>query len=103
MISPTRLDHMDSQAPEVHTAGNGQDRVASEAPHPRDPPALALAGAGIYLVAAWIALQGSEALVSGLGLLERVPGLAVLVLILGLSIVVGPRQIAGEQRQWRHV
>lgn len=46
LISPVRLNHMDSRSPGVHTAPNGQGRVASEAPHPRDPPALALAGAG---------------------------------------------------------
>ena len=42
---------------------------------------------GIYLVGAWIAFQGIEALVSGLGLPEWVPGLAVVILIAGLPIV----------------
>ena len=36
---------------------------------------------GIYLVGAWVAFQGIEALVSGLGLPEWVPGLAVVILI----------------------
>ena len=39
---------------------------------------------GIYLVGAWVAFQGIEALVSGLGLPEWVPGFAVVVLIVGL-------------------
>jgi hypothetical protein len=43
---------------------------------------------GIYLVGAWLAFQGIEALVSGLGLPERVPGLAVVLLIVGLPIVL---------------
>ena len=43
---------------------------------------------GIYLFGAWVALQGIEALVSGLGLPERVPGLAVVLLIVGLPIVL---------------
>jgi len=43
---------------------------------------------GIYLVGAWIAFQGIEALVSGLGLPEWVPGFALVVLILGLPIVL---------------
>ena len=43
---------------------------------------------GIYLVGAWVAFQGIEALVSGLGLPERVPGLAVVLLIVGLPIVL---------------
>ena len=38
---------------------------------------------GIYLGGVWIALQGIEALVSGLGLPEWVPGFAVAVLIVG--------------------
>ena len=38
---------------------------------------------GIYLVGAWVAFQGIEALVSGLDLPEWVPGLAVLVMIIG--------------------
>ncbi len=43
---------------------------------------------GIYLVGAWVAFQGIEALVSGLGLPEWVPGLAVVILIAGLPIVL---------------
>jgi TolB-like protein/Tfp pilus assembly protein PilF len=43
---------------------------------------------GIYLVGAWIAFQGIEALVSGLGLPEWVPGFAVVLLIVGLPIVL---------------
>jgi len=43
---------------------------------------------GIYLVGAWVAFQGIEALVSGLGLPEWVPGFALVVLILGLPIVL---------------
>jgi adenylate cyclase len=43
---------------------------------------------GIYLVGAWVAFQGIEALVSGLGLPEWVPGLAVVLLIVGLPIVL---------------
>jgi TolB-like protein/DNA-binding winged helix-turn-helix (wHTH) protein len=43
---------------------------------------------GIYLVGAWVAFQGIEALVSGLGLPEWVPGFAVVILILGLPIVL---------------
>ena len=43
---------------------------------------------GIYLVGAWIAFQGIEALVSGLGLPEWVPGFAVVVMIVGLPIVL---------------
>ena len=38
---------------------------------------------GIYLVGAWVAFQGIEALVSGLGLPEWVPGFAVAVMIIG--------------------
>jgi hypothetical protein len=36
---------------------------------------------GIYLGGAWVNLQGIEVLVSGLGLLDRVPGVAVVLLI----------------------
>ena len=43
---------------------------------------------GIYLGGAWVALQGIEALVSVLGLPEWVPGLAVVILIVGLPIVL---------------
>jgi len=43
---------------------------------------------GIYLVGAWIAFQGIEALVSGLSLPEWVPGLTVAILIAGLPIVL---------------
>jgi TolB-like protein len=43
---------------------------------------------GIYLVGAWVAFQGIEALASGLGLPEWVPGLAVVILIAGLPIVL---------------
>jgi adenylate cyclase len=43
---------------------------------------------GIYLVGAWVAFQGIEALVSGLELPEWVPGLAVVLLIVGLPIVL---------------
>ena len=43
---------------------------------------------GIYLVGAWVAFQGIEALVSGLGLPEWVPGLTVAILIAGLPIVL---------------
>jgi adenylate cyclase len=43
---------------------------------------------GIYLFGAWVAFQGIEALVSGLGLPEWVPGLAVVILIAGLPIVM---------------
>jgi hypothetical protein len=43
---------------------------------------------GIYLVGAWVAFQGVEALVSGLGLPEWVPGFAVVLLIVGLPIVL---------------
>jgi hypothetical protein len=42
---------------------------------------------GIYLVGAWVAFQGIEALVSGLGLPEWVPGLTVAILITGLPNV----------------
>jgi hypothetical protein len=38
---------------------------------------------GIYLVGAWVAFQGIEALASGLGLPEWVPGFAVVVPMLG--------------------
>ena len=43
---------------------------------------------GIYLVGSWIAFQGVEALVSGLGLPEWVPGFAVVLLVIGLPIVM---------------
>jgi hypothetical protein len=43
---------------------------------------------GIYLVGAWVTFQGIEAFAFGLGLPEWVPGLAVVVLILGLPIVL---------------
>jgi TolB-like protein/Tfp pilus assembly protein PilF len=43
---------------------------------------------GIYLVGAWVAFQGIEALVSGLGLPEWVPGFALVLLIVGLPIVL---------------
>ena len=43
---------------------------------------------GIYLFGAWVAFQGIEALVSGLGLPEWVQGFALVVLILGLPIVL---------------
>src|SRR5210317_110923 len=43
---------------------------------------------GIYLVGAWVAFQGIEALVSGLGLPEWVPGVALVLLIVGLPIVL---------------
>jgi adenylate cyclase len=43
---------------------------------------------GIYLVGAWVAFQGIEALVSGLDLPEWVPGLTVAILIAGLPIVL---------------
>jgi TolB-like protein/Tfp pilus assembly protein PilF len=55
---------------------------------------------GIYLVGAWVAFQGIEALVSGLGLPEWVPGLAVVILIAGLPIVLATafvREGAGEE------
>ena len=52
---------------------------------------------GIYLVGAWVAFQGIEALVSGLGLPEWVPGLAVVILIAGLPTegmeVRAPRRV----------
>ena len=61
---------------------------------------------GIYLVGAWVAFQGIEALVSGLGLPEWVPGLAAALLILGLSIVLAnllsapvSRSLAWERAQ----
>ena len=38
---------------------------------------------GIYLVGAWVAFQGIEALASGLGLPEWVPCFAVVVTIIG--------------------
>ena len=41
---------------------------------------------GIYLVGAWVAFQGIEALVSGLGLPEWVPGLAVVILIAAFPV-----------------
>ncbi len=43
---------------------------------------------GIYLVGSWIAFQGVEAIVSGLGLPEWVPGFAVVLLIIGLPVVL---------------
>ena len=43
---------------------------------------------GIYLVGAWVAFQGIEALADGLAMPEWVPGFAVVVLILGLPIVL---------------
>ena len=43
---------------------------------------------GIYLGGAWVALQGIEALVSVLGLPEWVPGVALVLLIVGLPIVL---------------
>ena len=43
---------------------------------------------GIYLVGAWVAFQGIEALASGLDLPEWVPGLTVAILIAGLPIVL---------------
>ena len=55
---------------------------------------------GIYLVGAWVAFQGIEALVSGLGLPEWVPGFAVVLLIVGLPIVLATafvREGAGEE------
>jgi adenylate cyclase len=55
---------------------------------------------GIYLVGAWVAFQGVEALVSGLGLPEWVPGFAVVVMILGLPVVLATafvREGAGEE------
>jgi hypothetical protein len=45
---------------------------------------------GIYLVGAWVAFQGIEALASGLGLSEWVPGFALVVMIMGLPIVLAP-------------
>jgi serine/threonine-protein kinase len=60
---------------------------------------------GIYLVGAWVAFQGIEALADGLAMPEWVPGFAVVVLILGLPIVlatafvqegVGAREVPGE-------
>jgi TolB-like protein/Tfp pilus assembly protein PilF len=43
---------------------------------------------GIYLVGAWIAFQGIEALADGLAMPEWVPGFAVVVMIIGLPIVL---------------
>jgi TolB-like protein len=43
---------------------------------------------GIYLVGAWIAFQGVEAIVSGLALPDWVPGFAVVLLIVGLPVVL---------------
>jgi TolB-like protein len=43
---------------------------------------------GIYVVGAWVTFQGIESLVSGLGLPEWVPGLAVVLLMVGLPIVL---------------
>ena len=43
---------------------------------------------GIYLGGAWGAFHGIEALVSGSGLPEWVPGLAAALLIMGLPIVL---------------
>jgi TolB-like protein len=43
---------------------------------------------GIYLVGAWVAFQGIEALADGLAMPEWVPGFAVVVMILGLPIVL---------------
>ena len=43
---------------------------------------------GIYLGGAWVALQGIEALVSVLGLPDWVPGVALVLLIVGLPIVL---------------
>jgi serine/threonine-protein kinase len=43
---------------------------------------------GIYLVGAWVAFQGIEALVSALGLPEWVPGFALVLLVVGLPIVL---------------
>jgi hypothetical protein len=42
---------------------------------------------GIYLVGAWVAFQGIEALVYGLSLPEWMPGFAVVVLIVATPIV----------------
>ncbi len=62
---------------------------------------------GIYLVGAWVAFQGIESLVSGLGLPDWVPGFALVLLIIGLPVVlatasvqegVGPPPAAGEAR-----
>ena len=61
----------------------------SEAPWYRGPAFQLLVGlVGIYLVGAWVAFQGIEALVSGLGLPEWMPGLTVAMLIAGLPIVL---------------
>ena len=46
---------------------------------------------GIYLGGAWVAFQGIEALVSGLGLPEWVPGFALALLIVGLPLGVPMR------------
>jgi TolB-like protein/DNA-binding winged helix-turn-helix (wHTH) protein len=43
---------------------------------------------GIYLVGAWVAFQGIEAIASGLDLPQWVPGFAVVLLIVGLPIVL---------------
>jgi TolB-like protein/Flp pilus assembly protein TadD len=43
---------------------------------------------GIYLVGAWVAFQGIEALADGLAMPEWVPGFAVVVMIIGLPIVL---------------
>ena len=42
---------------------------------------------GIYVGGAWVTLQGVEALVSGLGLPEWVPGFAPVVMIMGFPEV----------------
>ena len=43
---------------------------------------------GIYLVGAWVAFQGIEALADGLAMPEWVPGFAVVVMLIGLPIVL---------------
>jgi hypothetical protein len=61
---------------------------------------------GIYLVGAWVALQGVEVLVSGLGLPGWVSGFAVVLPIAGLPTVLASllsapvsRSLAWERAQ----
>jgi hypothetical protein len=61
---------------------------------------------GIYLVGAWVAFQGIEALVCGLGLPEWVPGFALVVYVLGvprLDPIVIPHEGPGILKENRRL
>jgi len=90
--------------------GQGYRVIATVAEHPATAPATSEPGRGpvsrprqliqeihrrslwqvlgIYLVGAWVAFQGIEALTDGLAMPEWVPGFAVVLMIVGLPIVL---------------